>query len=70
MVRSLIWIQCQSDSLSISLLEEFLRICGDPDASAYCSGKDSFAAGGSLGVNQKMPRTPAVFEKKCKWRFL
>ena len=21
-----------------------------------------------MGVNQKMPRTPAVFEKKCKWR--
>ena len=70
MVRSLIWIQCQSDSLSISLLEEFLRICGDPDASAYCSGKDSFAAGGSLGVNQKMPRTPAVFEKKMQMAFL
>ena len=52
----------------LALLEEFLRLCNDPDASAYFSGKDSFAAGVSLGVNQKMPRTPAVFEKKCKWR--
>ena len=52
----------------LALLEEFLRLCNDPDASAYFSGKDSFAAGVSSGVNQKMPRTPAVFEKKCKWR--
>ena len=27
----------------LALLEEFLRLCGDPDASAYFSGKDSFA---------------------------
>ncbi|CAL1155276.1 unnamed protein product [Cladocopium goreaui] len=46
----------------LALLEEFLRLCNDPDASAYFSGKDSFAAGVSLGVNQKMPRTPAAIE--------
>ena len=52
----------------LALLEAFLHLCSDPDVSAYFSGKDSFAAGVFLGLNQKMPRTLAVFERKCKWR--
>ena len=52
----------------LTLLEQFLRLCGDSDAPAYFSGQDSFAAGVTLGVNHGMPRAPAVFEKKHKWR--
>ena len=52
----------------LALLEEFLRICGDPDAAAFYSASDSFAQGVRIGVNTILPRTPAVFEPKTKWR--
>ena len=52
----------------LALLEEFLRICGDPDAAAFYSASDSFAQGVRIGVNTILPRTPSVFEPKTKWR--
>ena len=52
----------------LALLEEFLRLSGDPDFRAFYSSSRSFANGVSLGVNEKLPRTPAVFERKRKWR--
>ena len=48
----------------IRLLQAFLRVCGDPDAEAL----DIFAIGVRLGYRQRMPRTPAVFAAKAKWR--
>ena len=43
-------------------LQAFLRACGDPDAEIM----DSHAIGVSLGYMMRIPRTPAVFEKKEK----
>ena len=48
----------------IRLLQAFMRACADPDAEAM----DCFATGVCLGYNQRMPRTPAVYEAKAKWR--
>lgn len=48
----------------IRLLQAFLRACGDPDAEAL----DTYATGVRLGYMQRMPRTPAVFTAKAKWR--
>ena len=52
----------------LALIEEFLRISGDPDYRAFYSASSSFAKGVSIGVDQKLPRTPAVFRKKVKQR--
>ena len=51
----------------LALLEEFLRLCDDPDFAAFYSSDASFAKGVSLGV-RGVPRTPAIFEGNCKWR--
>ena len=48
----------------IRLLQSFLKACDDPDAEAL----DIFATGVRLGYRQRMPRTPAVFAAKAKWR--
>ena len=45
----------------------FLRLSGDPDFHVFYSSACFFAKGVSLGVNEKLPRTPAVFERKRKW---
>ena len=37
-------------------LEEWLRLCGDPDWRIVCSSKKSFAKGVSVGVDCKTPR--------------
>ena len=49
---------------NIRLLQAYLRVCQDPDAEAM----DCFATGVELGYGQRMPRTPAIFEAKSKWR--
>jgi hypothetical protein len=48
----------------LRLLQAFLRVCGDPDAEAL----DIYCVGVRLGHKLKMPRTPAIFPKKEKWR--
>ena len=50
--------------INIRLLQSFLTISEDPDAPAL----DCYAKGVFLGHNRRMPRTPAVFEEKKKWR--
>ena len=50
--------------INIRLLQSFLSIAEDPDAPAL----DCYAEGVFLGHNRRMPRTPAVFEEKNKWR--
>ena len=49
-------------------IEELLRISQDPDYKAYFSSSQSFAKGVRVGVGAKLPRVPAVFERKEKWR--
>ena len=50
--------------IDIRLLQAFLEAAGDPDAPAL----DCYASGVRLGHNRRMPRTPAVFSAKKKWR--
>ena len=50
--------------VEVRLLQAFLRVCGDPDWAVL----DAYAAGVRLGYKQQLPHTPAVFEKKMKWR--
>ena len=47
------------------LLQTFLRAALDPDAealNAYCRGVE-------IGFKQRMPRAPAIYKEKTKWRF-
>ena len=50
--------------IDMRLLQAFLFIADDPEAPAL----DCYASGVVLGHNLCMPRTPAVFEAKKKWR--
>ena len=46
------------------LLQVFMRACEDPDAEAL----DAFATGVRIGAGLRMPRTPAVYREKVRWR--
>ena len=50
--------------IQIRLFSETLRACQDPD----WKGLHHFLPGIRYGVDQKLPRTPAVFPPKTKWR--
>ena len=52
----------------LAAMEEYLRVSGDPDSRVFFSSSESFANGVRLGLNAKLPRAPAVFDKKTKWR--
>ena len=52
----------------LAAVEELLRLAGDPDFAAFYTGKDSFAKGVRLGVDVDLPRVPAVFTAKTRWR--
>ncbi len=51
-------------ALHLRLLEAILRAGGDPD----WGGMAQYAAGVRLGIGERLPRTPAVFARKVKWR--
>ena len=51
-------------TIDVRLLGGFLRAAGDPDWRVM----DTFARGVRIGVGVRMPRTPAVFPPKRKWR--
>ena len=50
--------------VKVRLLQALLREAGDPDH----RGMDHFGRGVRVGVGSKLPRTPAVFAKKRRWR--
>jgi hypothetical protein len=50
--------------IDVLLLQEFLRICGDPDFKVM----SLFDRGVPLGWREKMPRTPSVYERKESWK--
>ncbi len=50
--------------IRVRLLEALLRSGGDPDVNCWTQ----FAQGVPTGVSDRLPRTPAVYEKKTKWR--
>ena len=45
-----------------------LRLSGDPDWRIMDTAKDSYLTGTAVGVAERLPRTPAVFERKTKFR--
>jgi hypothetical protein len=48
----------------LKLIGRLLKLCGDPDWEFV----DSMGEGVPLGVDEQLPRTPAVFEEKGKWK--
>jgi hypothetical protein len=49
-------------------LGEHLRLVGDPDWKIYAKRTNSFASGIRSGANSALEFTPAVYEKKVRWR--
>ncbi len=47
---------------------ELLHVAGDPDWRVYSGGRRNFGEGVPLGYREPLPRTPAVFRRKVKWR--
>ena len=54
----------------LSLLGGVLKFIGDPDWRQAADASWSFAKGVPIGVDIRMPRVPAVFERKVAWRAL
>jgi len=50
--------------LDIPLLQALLRNIGDPDAEVM----SEYMRGVRIGVGVKLPRTPAVYEERTRWR--
>ena len=46
------------------------RTIGDPDWRVAASGSWNYTDGVPVGVGVRLPRTPAVLERKLKWRSL
>ena len=52
----------------LNLLSLIARVLGDPDWRALCHGPENYTEGVSVGYMTKLPRTPAVYERKLRWR--
>ncbi len=50
--------------IRVRMLQALLREANDPDV----AGMDQFATGIRIGVGVRMPRTPAVYRRKTRWR--
>jgi hypothetical protein len=53
----------QSQAIDIRFLQAFMGMSGDPESYVF----DWLATGVWIGVDKKLPRTPAIFEAKTKW---
>ena len=49
--------------IHVRLVQEILQAGGDPDSDCM----DHFGRGVKLGVDCRLPRTPAVYERKVRW---
>ena len=52
----------------LTLQAALARECLDPDWSILAGPGRSFSAGVPLGYHERLPRTPAVFSHKRRWR--
>ena len=52
----------------LKLIGAMLKSAGDPDWAVYADAKRNFVEGVPLGYREPLPRTPAIFERKVKWR--
>jgi len=58
----------EGQDFALHLLAAFAEACGGPDHAVLTAPINSFAAGVPLGYRMSLPRTPAVWERKAKWR--
>ena len=54
----------QEQPIDVLLLQAALAESGDPDHEVF----SSYASGVRIGVGARMPRTPAIYERRNKWR--
>ena len=67
-IEQLLEVQ-ENQPFLLRLLGELLRLVGDPDFRIYFSSlAGNFWDGVPVGPGAKMPRTPAVFERKVRFR--
>ena len=52
----------------LNLASLMARVLGDPDWRVLVTGPNNFTRGVQVGVDEKLPRTPAVYDRKIKWR--
>ena len=52
----------------LPLIGDTLQQIGDPDWKIYERDPQGFTPGVPIGFGEKLPRTPAVFERKTRWR--
>ena len=60
--------KAEGQPFHLNLLAALALRAGDPDTRVLAQGRHSYATGVPIGVRRKMPRTPAVFPRKVKWR--
>ena len=61
-------VVAEGQTFRLRLMEAILKHIGDPDWEILCARPDSFTTGVNIGVLIPSPRTPAVFERKVKFR--
>ena len=49
---------------NIRFLQAYMEVCEDPDAPDL----DAYAEGVKIGYKMQMPRTPAAYNRKKRWR--
>ena len=54
----------ENQPFRLGMVRDLLRAAGDPDWAFF----DDLVDGVALGVDETMPRTPAVFEEKAAWK--
>ena len=52
----------------LHLLASTARVLGDPDWRILVDNRESYATGVPVGYRRRLPRTPAVFDRKTRWR--
>ena len=52
----------------LNLASEAARVLGDPDWRVLVQGRSNYTDGVAVGYRERLPRTPAVFERKKRWR--
>lgn len=57
-----------SQPFLLQALGETLRLVGDPDFEIFHRTKDSFATGVPVGYKMSLPRNPALYEEKVRWK--
>eukprot|EP00439_Symbiodinium_sp_Y106_P006633 s14528_g1.t1 len=58
----------QRQPFFLEAISELLRLAGDPDWRQYTASSVSFSEGVPIKVGIRLPRTPALFERKHKHR--